>query len=245
MAKNEEFKAADVSKKPGESDKEYYIRLAKVADQRLVRLQKLSEQKGFEAVTSYSYATAMNDLRNFGQRRFNAKVPDPTTEEGAFLFREKLAAVKEFLKAPSSTKQGIKSVYQDKVDTMNERYGTNFTWEDMADFFNTGYATKLFNELKASKTVMKAIGLIQHHTKEIIEGMEINLNLKGVPEPVRDMAIRILRRKRTSEAMGLSKEERAEFRDAIRRASKKEAKEEAEKALYEWQKIDDDTDLPF
>ena len=212
-------KEFNINKKPGESDRAYYVRLAKLADERLVRLEKLSGQKGFEAVTSYSYATAMNDLKNFGQRRFNAKVPDPTTEEGAFLFREKLAAVKEFLKAPSSTKQGIKSVYQDKVDTMNERYGTDFNWQDMADFFNTGYAQKLFNELKASKTVMKAIGVIQHNLKEIKEGTNANLNLNGVPEPVKEMAIRILRRKRTSEAFGLTKEQRGAFRDAIRKAS--------------------------
>lgn len=227
----------NLNKEPGESDKAYYIRLAKQADQRLVRLEKLSKQKGFEAVTSYSYATAMNDLKNFGQTRFNAKVPDPTTEEGAFLFREKLAAVKEFLKAPSSTKQGIKSVYQDKVDTMNERYGTNFSWQDMADFFNTGYAQKLFNELKASKTVMKAIGIIQHNLKEIKDGTNSNLNLNGVPEPVKDMAIKILRRKRTSEAFGLTKEQRGAFRDAIRKASDNDG----------WLDVSDDMmdDLPF
>lgn len=213
-------KGFNINKNPGESDKAYYVRLAKVADQRLVRIEKLSEQKGYEAVTSYSYATAMNDLKNFGQTRFNAKVPDPSTEEGAFLFREKLAAVKEFLRAPSSTKSGIKSVYEDKVNTMNERYGTDFTWQDMADFFNTGYAQKLFNELKASKTVMKAIGVIQHNLKEIKEGTGENLNLNGVPEPVKEMAIKILRRKRTSEAFGLSKEQRSDFRDAIRKASK-------------------------
>lgn len=231
-------KKTNLNKEPGESDKAYYIRLAKQADQRLVRLEKLSKQKGFEAVTSYSYATAMNDLKNFGQKRFNAKVPDPTTEEGAFLFREKLAAVKEFLKAPSSTKQGIKSVYQAKVDTINERYGTDFSWQDMADFFNTGYAQKLFNELKASKTVMKAIGVIQHNLKEIKEGTNANLNLNGVPEPVKEMAIKILRRKRTSEAFGLTKEQRGAFRDAIRKASDSEDP-------YDWQKIDDESDLPF
>ena len=231
-------KKTNLNKEPGESDKAYYIRLAKQADQRLVRLEKLSKQKGFEAVTSYSYATAMNDLKNFGQKRFNAKVPDPSTEEGAFLFREKLAAVKEFLKAPSSTKQGIKSVYQTKVDTMNARYGTDFSWQDMADFFNTGYAQKLFNELKASKTVMKAIGIIQHNLKEVKEGTDENLNLNGVPEPIKEMAIKILRRKRTSEAFGLTKEQRAAFRDAIRKASDSEDP-------YDWQQIDDENDLPF
>lgn len=230
-------KKFDYNKKPGESDRAYYVRLAKQADQRLVRLEQLSKQKGFEAVTSYSYATAMNDLKNFGQTRFNAKIPDPTTEEGAFLFREKLAAVKEFLKAPSSTKSGIKSVYQDKVDTMNQRYGTNFTWEDMADFFNTGYAQKLFNELKASKTVMKAIGIIQHNLKEVKEGTNANLNLNGVPEPVKEIAIKILRRKRTSEAFGLTREQRGEFRKAIRKASDGD----------EWLEVSDDMmdNLPF
>ena len=212
-------KAFDINKKAGETDRAYYVRLAKQADQRLVRLEKLSEEKGYEAVTSYAYATAMNDLKNFGQTRFNAKVPDPSTEEGAYLFREKLAVVKEFLRAPSSTKSGIKSVYADKVNTINERYGTDFTWEDMADFFNTGYAQKLFNELKASKTVMKAIGVIQHNLKEIKEGIDGNLNLNGVDEPTKEMVIRILRRKKTSEAFGITKEQRSAFRNAIRKAS--------------------------
>ena len=239
MAKKEDkYKAPDVSKRPGESDKEYYIRLAKQADQRLVRLQKLSHEEGYEAVTSYAYASAMNDLKNFGQKRFNAKVPDPTTEEGAFLFREKLAAVKEFLKSPSSSKSGIRDIYQTKVETLNKKYGTSFGWEDMADFFNTGYAEKLFNELKASKTVMKAIGVIQKNLKEIKEGTDANLNLNGVPGPVRDMAIKILRRKRTSEAFDMTKEDRARFRAAIRNAS-------ASEDPYKWQEVEDENDLPF
>ena len=222
MAKSEKYKATDVSQKPGESDKEYYIRLAKQADQRLVRAEKLSHEKGYEAVTSYAYASAMNDLKNFGQKRFNAKVPDPTTDEGKFLFREKLAAVKEFLQSPSSTKGGIQDVYQSKADTMNSRYGTDFNWQDMADFFSSGYAQKLFNELKASKTVMKAIGVIQKNMKEAKSGADTNLNLQGVPEPVKEMAIKILRRKRTSEALGMSKEERADMRKMIRQASSDE-----------------------
>lgn len=222
MTKSEKYKATDVSQKPGESDKEYYIRLAKQADQRLVRIQKLSKEKGYEAVTSYAYATAMNDLKNFGQKRFNAKIPDPTTKKGKVLFKEKLATVKEFLQSPSSTKGGIKDIYELKADTINSRYGTNFNWQDMADFFSSGYAEKLFKELKASKTVIKAIGVIQKNMKEVKSGADTNLNLKGVPEPVKEMAIKILRRKRTSEALGMSKEERADMRNMIRQASSDE-----------------------
>lgn len=222
MAKSDKFKAPDLSQREGESDRAFLVRLSKMADQRLVRAEKLSHEKGYEAVTSYAYATAMNDLKNFGQKRFNAKIPDPTTDEGKVLFREKLAAVKEFLRSPSSTKGGIQDIYQSKADTMNSRYGTDFNWQDMADFFSSGYAQKLFNELKASKTVMKAIGVIQKNMKEAKSGADTNLNLQGVPEPVKEMAIKILRRKRTSEALGMSKEERADMRKMIRQASSDE-----------------------
>lgn len=238
MAKNNKFKAPDLSQREGESNRAYYIRLAKQADQRLVRLEKLSEQKEYEAVTSYAYRTAMNNLKNFGQKRFNTKVPDPTTEKGAYLFREKLAAVKEFLRSPSSGKSGIKNIYEDRVDKINSLYGTDFDWQDMADFFNSGYAKKLFKDLKASKTVMKAIGVIQKNLKQIKEGTDENLNLNGVPAPVRDMAIKVLRRKRTSEAFDMTKEDRAKFRDAIRKASKNEDP-------YAWQQVSDDDDIPF
>lgn len=227
-------KKITLTQKPGESDRHYYIRLAKDADQRMVRVEQLSKQEGYESVTSYAYRTAMNDLKNFGQKRFNAKVPDTSTEEGAFLFREKIASMKEFLKAPSSTKAGIDKIYKSKVETMNKTYGTDFTWQDMADFFNTGYAQKLFNELKASKTVMKAIGVIQKNMKSVKEGTDKNLNLNGVEGPVKDMAIKILRRKRTSEALGMSKEDRAAMRKAIRSSS-------------DWLEVTDDMmdELPF
>lgn len=238
MAKSDKFEVPDLSQREGESNRAYYIRLAKQADQRLVRLEKLSEQKEYEAVTSYAYRTAMNNLKNYGQKRFNAKVPDTTTEKGAYLFREKLAAVKEFLRSPSSGKSGIKNIYEDRVDVINSRYETVFDWQDMADFFNSGYAAKLFNELKASKTVMKAIGVIQKNLNQIKEGTDENLNLNGVPAPVRDMAIRILRRKRTSEAFDLTKEDRARFRDAIRKASKNEDP-------YAWQQVSDEDEIPF
>ena len=84
---------------------------------------------------------------------------------------------------------------------------------------------------------MKAIGIIQHNLKEIKDGTNSNLNLNGVPEPVKDMAIRILRRKRTSEAFGLTKEQRGAFRDAIRKASDGDG----------WLEVSDDMmdDLPF
>lgn len=50
-----EYKSAEryksnIEQRAGESDLEYYTRLAKQADQRLVRLEKLANEPGFENV---------------------------------------------------------------------------------------------------------------------------------------------------------------------------------------------------
>ena len=60
------FRPYNLDYKPGESDLQYYKRLAKVADQRLVRLEQLSKQEGFEKVTRFAYERAMRDLELYG-----------------------------------------------------------------------------------------------------------------------------------------------------------------------------------
>ena len=62
--------------KPGEDALMYYKRLAKTADQRLVRLEQLSTQKGYENVTAYAYARAQYDIGRYTSgHRFNTKPP--------------------------------------------------------------------------------------------------------------------------------------------------------------------------
>ena len=164
-----EYKAAsayNIEQREGESELAYYRRLAKAADQRLVRLEELSTQEGFKAVKKYAYARAMRDIESYGKSgdklRFNTAPP-----EDRRLFREKIMDMRAFLSSPTSTKRGIIEVYQKKVDTINQKFGTNFTWQQLADFFDSGDADRLFKDY-GSKTVMTAIGRIQQ-TKEQIE----------------------------------------------------------------------------
>ena len=102
-------KAYNVDYKPGETDLQYYKRLAKTADQRLVRLERLATEPGYEKVTQYAYAKAMRDIENYGGgKRFNVK--PPLKEDGTVdntLLREKLADLRAFLTSVSSTKKGI------------------------------------------------------------------------------------------------------------------------------------------
>lgn len=182
MAKSvkHEYKSAErtkafIEQRPGENDIQYYTRLAKMSDQRLVRLEKLSGEAGFENVTKYAYAAAMRDIESYGgeskKMRFNTKPPTNPT-----LFREKIMDMRRFLSAPTSSKAGIRETYETRVKSINQKYGTNYTWEDLADFFASGDAEKMFKEY-GSKTVMRAIGVIQMTEEQIKGKLDENKNV--------------------------------------------------------------------
>lgn len=173
------YKVFDTSRKAGETDEKYFKRLAKVADQRLVRLEGYKHDKGFRNVEKWAYANAMNDLKTiFGQtgkmRRFNKQLP--TNKDGSInktKYDARINALKRFLESETSTKQGIINVYKRKADSLNSLYGTEFTWEDLATYFNQGIRDKA-EQYGASKTVLRAIGKIQKMDKEVIASIKAN-----------------------------------------------------------------------
>lgn len=171
------FRPYNLDYKPGESDLQYYRRLAKTADQRLVRLEQLSTQPGFEKVTKFAYDKAMRDLELYGGgKRFNTKPPlnkDGTVDNR--LLSEKLADMRAFLSSVTSTKQGIVSVYTERARTFNTQFGTNYSWQDLADFYQSGDADKAL-QAASSATVQKAIGKIQHAKEQMLK--EMNKNAK-------------------------------------------------------------------
>lgn len=187
-----------VQRKENESDAAYYHRLAKQADTRLRRLEKLSAKEGFENVTQYAYRSAVRELTlNFGANpkspTFDRKLPRANNGEIIQeMYNERLAVLKDFLLSPSSTKAGIKDIYQQRADTIKENHGVDFTWQDMADFFETGAAEKLFKDY-GSQTTMKAIGKLQSMI-DLPSAIGKNLNLK-VSDDEKEAMLAVLRRK--------------------------------------------------
>lgn len=151
-------------RKEGESTEHYYKRLAKQADQRLVRLEKLTSQEGYTNVNKYAYARAMRDIKQWsgeGATRFNMKPPKNTNQ-----LRAKIADIRTFLEAPTSTKAGIESVYKNRADTINEKYGTSFDWTDLANYFDEAKNTKSDSKY-GSDTMLKAVAEIQKQSDTI------------------------------------------------------------------------------
>ena len=147
-----------------------YRSLAKRADQRLVRLEKRANSgQEWKAVTKYAYANAMEEIRRFsgaGAKRFNVKPPNNTQ-----MLQAKINAMKRFLESPTSTTSGIRSTYEKRVNTINKEYGTDFTWQELKEFFDSALSNKLDAKVD-SKTKLIIIGEIQKHEEEIKKALE-------------------------------------------------------------------------
>jgi len=147
-----------------------YRQLAKRADQRLVRLEKRANSgQEWKAVTKYAYANAMEEIRRFSgaeAKRFNVKPPNTTQ-----MLQAKINAMRRFLESPTSTTTGIRRTYEKRVNTINKEYGTDFTWEELKEFFDSALSNKLDAKVD-SKTKLIIVGEIQKHGSEIKKALE-------------------------------------------------------------------------
>lgn len=163
-----------LDQKPGEDLLQYYRRLAKTADQRLVRLEEYSDQTGYKTATQWAYVRAIKDASKWNKYvkadvnkiRFNTKPPEGTEDLLA-----KINDIKTFLSSPTSTKKGITDVYKKRAATVNSRYGTNFSWQQLAKYYESGQAT-VWDAKFGSKTALKTIGEIQRNKKQIEKSIE-------------------------------------------------------------------------
>lgn len=161
-------------KRENETDEQYFRALAKQADQRLVRLEKLSASDEFSGVLDFAYRKAMYDIQSLSgdpnATRFNRVLRK--TQEGTIdkrVLHARINAIKRFIESASSTKQGIQKVYQERVNTLNDRLNTEYTWQQMAKYYENEKAQKLVDKYD-SKTVLKAFAAI----KKIVTPEEIN-----------------------------------------------------------------------
>ena len=202
----------NAEQREGETELQYYRRLAKVADQRMVRLEQLSATDPyFKHALEFAYGRASSDLEIFGEsNRFNTKPP-----EDRRLFREKIMAMRYFIESPTSTKGGIIDTYQRRADSLNEKYGTEFTWKDLAEFFGKGKADKLQNDGYGSATALYAIGHVMTAKNKIIDGIQGNLNL-NLTGPEKDAALAFLNKRSLPGIKDLTKEQKQKIRYALK-----------------------------
>lgn len=161
--------AYDTERKDNESIEHWYRRLAKTADQRMVRLEAYRHEQGFKTADKWAYKKALNDIHKWSgpnATRFN--VAPPKSQEKLL---EKINDIRSFIESPSSSKQGIISIYQKKADTMNEKYGSNLTWDQLAKYYLTGQNEKWDNKF-GSQTALIVIGEIKKRAGVVIKSIK-------------------------------------------------------------------------
>lgn len=165
-----------------------YRKLAKRADQRLVRLEALSRQKKYENVLKYAYRVAEKNIESYGivknRPRFNTKPP-----KNSNTLQAKINDIKHFLESVSSTKKGIDLTYEKRAKTLNKTMGLKgddkFTWQELADFFQSKSYEKLASVF-GSKTVFDTIGKIKKNLPEIAKSIKENQKIKVADWKVND-----------------------------------------------------------
>lgn len=158
-----------------------YRQVAKTADSRLLRLEKLQGQKNFQNVKRYAYKRAAMDAAEWGANpdkpRFNIAPPKTKTGEvNRAQIRGKINDILSFLEKPTSTKKGIIEIYQKRADTLNKKsaekgWGLTFTWEDVGEFFESKLYKKLDSSF-GSETRIKAIGKIKENEEAVLRAFK-------------------------------------------------------------------------
>lgn len=147
-----------------------YGELARSANNRMTRLEKLAKNPEYKAVLGYAYKDAAYDLKHIfgGSSRFPQDITKMSANDTNIRqMKQYIRSLKNFLDAPSSTKKGIDKVYRHRASTINRKYKTNFTVNDMRVFFDTSVWKKLTAKF-SSESALKVVDTVQKNYKEIL-----------------------------------------------------------------------------
>lgn len=146
-----------------------YRKLAKRADQRLVRIEKeYSKKKGYEEITQFAYRVAMRDIKSWsgeGSRRFNTAPPKNTNA-----LKAKIADIKKFLGSQSSTLSGIKKTYDKRTASINRKFGTDLSSAELKEFFDSSLWKKLDAQFYGDVSLRTA-GVLQANQDQIAKAI--------------------------------------------------------------------------
>lgn len=146
-----------------------YRKLAKRADQRLVRIEAAAHEKQYENIKSWAYKNAMRDIRVYsgkGAKRFNTKPPETL---GAL--QRKVNDINNFLNMKTSTIKGTREVMQKRVDTINKENDTNFTLDDWKKLTDSGILEQLKTNY-GSQVSIETIATIKKDKKQLELAMQ-------------------------------------------------------------------------
>lgn len=151
-----------------------YNRLAKKADRRMRELERFSRYEEFESILNYAYRGAKKAIAKYTPPGYEDK--QPRWQRNAPLdtrtLQAKIKDIENFLNKPTSTVTGTIKIYKKRTATINKKYKTKFTWQQLANYFETGGLSEKGSDKYGSKTLLKSIGVIQANKKQALDIIE-------------------------------------------------------------------------
>ena len=152
-----------------------YNKLAKKADRRMRELERFSRYEEFADIKKYAYRKAAEMIQTWTPpgKMYEERAPrwQRNTPMDTRSLKAKIKDIEKFLDMKSSTLKGIKEIYKNRAEAINEKYKTNFTWQQLAHFFEDGgLADKAFDKY-GSATVLLAYGKIQKNKNKALKAI--------------------------------------------------------------------------
>lgn len=157
------------------SELKEFQKLAKRADERLRQIRdNYSKRKGFENMINWAYKKAMRDIKHWSGNdatTFNRGASKLSLNQ----LRAKKHDVEEFLNAPTSLISSTVDLYQRRADTLNQRYGTNFSWEELGTVFEDKENNDFYQ--KGGISYVEAVGYMKDNEQALLQSLEDNSRL--------------------------------------------------------------------
>lgn len=146
-----------------------YRKLAAEADKKLRQLERLSNKKGYENVKEFAYRRAMKDIKYWtdSRKRSFKAVELPSNINS---MQARLNDVKRFLDAPTSTKANIDKMFKQRADDLNEKFGTDFDWQDLGNVFDNK-EENVYYQKYGGKSYLKAVSYLKENEEELMNSI--------------------------------------------------------------------------
>ena len=155
--------------------KEKHKILAKAADRKLRALEANAKRPEYKGILNYAYKQAMKMIRKWsggkGKMRFDKAAPNRIDQ-----LRAKIRDIERFMSMPSSGISGVKESYKKRANTLNEIFGTSFTWNQLADFFESPEYEKGAEKF-GYESYIYAIGVLQDNEKDLVKALKNNQSI--------------------------------------------------------------------
>ena len=169
-----------------------YKKLQDNMNRRLRRIREYNQKPGYKGVTEYAYKNAMEDIRKFfgpGKKGYSKALPQgPGARE---LYKAIMNSMTRFKEAKTSKIGGINKVYKRRADTLNEKYGWDLSWRDLAKLFESGMWQKFKSSGYdyASDQTFKAIATFIDNKRDILKAKN-SIDITWSEDPIENAFMR-------------------------------------------------------